>query len=180
MSGNSITDPSIQCTKQQLTNLSSPSSLTTLQTITPTRPTPTHPHRTFTTTPTLLKKGAKAAREEKRASQPSSLSGSSNEDPSDFSSLEAEISTAIERLKDDLSKLRAGGRFNPEVLEALRVQVDKSSAQKVRLGDLAQVVPRGRQVQVIVGEKEVSFSCFLCHSMNVEWKQREEWEGRQG
>lgn len=113
------------------------------------------PSRTFTTTAPLHKKGAKQAREEKRASQPSS--GPASEDPSDFSTLEAEISSAIEKLKDDLSKLRAGGRFNPEVLEGLKVQVEKGSAKKVKLSDVAQVVPKGRVVQVIVGEREVSF-----------------------
>ncbi|KAM0722314.1 hypothetical protein Q7P37_001755 [Cladosporium fusiforme] len=112
------------------------------------------PHRTFTSTRTLLKKGAKAAREEKRAAQPASSPNGASEDPSDFTALEADIAAAIERLKDDLSKLRAGGRFNPEVLESLRVQPDKTSAKKVKLSDVAQVVPKGRQVQVIVGEKE--------------------------
>lgn len=58
-------------------------------------------------------------------------------------------------MRDDLSKLRAGGRFNPELLENLRVQPDKSSASKVRLSDVAQVVPKGRTVQVLVGEKDV-------------------------
>lgn len=74
--------------------------------------------------------------------------------------LEADIGKAIERLKNDLSKLRAGGRFNPEVLEALRVKVGKES---VRLGDVAQVVPKGRQVQVLVGEEEVSGLCYCYH-----------------
>ena len=69
--------------------------------------------------------------------------------------MEGEIAQAIERLKSDLSKLRAGGRFNPEVVENLRVQPDKSSNQTVRLSDLAQVIPKGRQVQIIVGEKDV-------------------------
>jgi hypothetical protein len=63
-------------------------------------------------------------------------------------------------LKDDLSKLRAGGRFNPELLENLRVQPDKNSQSKVRLSDVAQVVPKGRTVQVLVGEKDVSFALY--------------------
>lgn len=58
-------------------------------------------------------------------------------------------------MKNDLSKLRAGGRFNPEVVENLRVQPDKTSAQTTRLSDLAQVIPKGRQVQIVVGEKDV-------------------------
>ncbi|KAK5172156.1 uncharacterized protein LTR77_003794 [Saxophila tyrrhenica] len=100
----------------------------------------------------LLKKGGKTAREEKQAASPSK-SGPSD-DPYDFSTLDADIATAVERLKNDLSKLRAGGRFNPEVLENLRVQPDKRSNQTVKLNDLAQVVPKGRTVQILVGEQE--------------------------
>jgi len=100
----------------------------------------------------VLKKGGKAARDEKQQQE---SSGASSEDPYDFSTLEADIATAIERLKNDLSKLRAGGRFNPEVLENLRVQMDKGGSKSERLSDVAQVVPKGRVVQVLVGEKDV-------------------------
>ena len=126
--------------------------------------TTTHPHRqqcafsarrSFTTTPSLLKKGGKAARDESKAQAASQKDAAPAEDPADFSALEADIAAAVARLKDDLSKLRAGGRFNPELLENLRVQPDKSSASKVRLSDVAQVVPKGRTVQVLVGEKDV-------------------------
>lgn len=42
------------------------------------------------------------------------------------------------------------------MLEQLRVVVDKSNkGARVKLGDVAQVVPKGRTVQVVVGEKEV-------------------------
>lgn len=90
------------------------------------------------------------------------------EDPSDFSALEADIAAAVERLKDDLSKLRAGGRFNPEVLENLRVAPDKTAAtKKVKLSDLAQVVPKGRTVQVMVGEKDVSCNALPLEGMRA-------------
>ena len=111
--------------------------------------------RPFTTTPTLLKKGGKAARDESKSQAAASKDAAPADDPADFSALEADIAAAVARLKDDLSKLRAGGRFNPELLENLRVQPDKSSASKVRLSDVAQVVPKGRTVQVLVGEKDV-------------------------
>lgn len=75
-----------------------------------------------------------------------------------MTTLEADIATALERLKNDLSKLRAGGRFNPEVLENLRVQPDKKSTQTVKLNDLAQVIPKGRTVQILVGELDVRLS----------------------
>lgn len=76
--------------------------------------------------------------------------------PYDFAVLETEIANAHERLKTDLSKLRAGGRFNPEVLENLRVQPQKHDKQTLKLSDLAQVIPKGRTVQVLVGELDVS------------------------
>lgn len=110
--------------------------------------------RSFTNTARALKKGGKAAREEKQQSGRKESDGAS-EDPYDFSNLEADIASALERLKNDLSKLRAGGRFNPEVLENLRVQVEKGSSKTVKLSDVAQIVPKGRTVQVIVGEKDV-------------------------
>ncbi|KAK3666163.1 hypothetical protein LTR22_002827 [Elasticomyces elasticus] len=116
----------------------------------PPRTTSTAPiTRHFTTSPQLQKKGAKAARE---AAAPSSSTPS--DDPSDFSALEADIASSIERLKTDLSKLRAGGRFNPETLENLRVAPQKSSTATVKLSDVAQVIPKGRTVQIMVGEKD--------------------------
>ncbi|KAF2764159.1 ribosome recycling factor [Teratosphaeria nubilosa] len=108
----------------------------------------------FSTSPCLhAKKGAKQAREEKQ-SPASGNRSTASDDPFDFSALEADIASAIEHLKTDLSKLRAGGRFNSEVLENLRVQPEKGSNQTVKLNDLAQVVPKGRTVQILVGEKE--------------------------
>ncbi len=54
--------------------------------------------------------------------------------------------------------MRTGGRFNPELLENVRVHLVKDSKGSERLGDLAQVLPKGgRSVMVLVGEKEVSF-----------------------
>jgi ribosome recycling factor len=80
-------------------------------------------------------------------------------DPFDFSTLEAGIATALDRLKYELSKLGTGGRFNPAVLESLRVNLEKDGKVTERLGDLAQVLPKGgRSVMLLVGEKEVS-SC---------------------
>ncbi|KAG9966851.1 ribosome recycling factor, partial [Aureobasidium melanogenum] len=112
--------------------------------------------RTFSNTPATFKKGGKAAREASRAESSSSSSSSAatagSEDPFDFSALESDISDAVEKLKSDLSQLKQGGRFNPQVLESLRVQLKQGGP--VKLGDLAQVVPKGRVVQVVVGEQE--------------------------
>jgi len=77
----------------------------------------------------------------------------------DFSPLETKILEAIERLTHDLSKLRAGGRFNPENLETLKVSLGKAgSKENVKLGDLAQVIPRGRNISVVVGDVDVWFA----------------------
>ncbi|KAJ5915348.1 hypothetical protein N7466_011281 [Penicillium verhagenii] len=77
------------------------------------------------------------------------------EDPSDLSQLQVGISTAVARLKDDLSKLRAGGRFNTASLEGLKVQLSKDSHEFVKLRDLAQVVPKGgRMVTILIAEEE--------------------------
>ncbi|KAI5239557.1 ribosome recycling factor [Aureobasidium subglaciale] len=114
--------------------------------------------RSFSNTPFTLKKGSKAAREASRSDSSSSSSSSAAtgavgaEDPFDFSILESDINDAVEKLKADLSQLRQGGRFNPQVLESLRVQLKQGGP--VKLGDLAQVVPKGRIVQVVVGEQE--------------------------
>ncbi|KAI6952317.1 hypothetical protein KC355_g13999 [Hortaea werneckii] len=108
----------------------------------------------FSVSACLYKKGGKAAREEKQAAAKDSGKDAGGDDPFDFSTLEADIAAITERLKNDLSKLRAGGRFNPEVLEALRVQPDKSSKETVKLNDVAQVIPKGRSIQILVGEKD--------------------------
>lgn len=121
----------------------------------------------------MLKKGGKPSRVEPRSdeasSSPSNASAAGSDDPFDFSELESGISKAHDKLKDELSKLRAGGRFNPELLENLRVQLvnkDKESGKEsVRLGDVAQVVPRGRVLGVMVGEKDVSPPFEQCMSM---------------
>ncbi|PPJ54555.1 hypothetical protein CBER1_06643 [Cercospora berteroae] len=109
--------------------------------------------KSFSSSASLCKKGGKAAREEKKA-ETKGKGDAAAEDPYDFTDLEKDISNALEKLKTDLSKLRAGGRFNPEVVENLRVQPDKQSNQTVKLNDVAQVIPKGRTVQILVGEKD--------------------------
>ncbi|KAL9121012.1 MAG: hypothetical protein Q9187_002426, partial [Circinaria calcarea] len=105
------------------------------------------PRQSFATSTHLLKKGGK--QENKRNADIAAV------DPFDFTELEAGIQRALDQLKEDLSKLRAGGRFNPDFLEALRVHLVKGSKETVRLGDLAQAVPRGgRTIVVLVGEAE--------------------------
>lgn len=115
-----------------------------------------HHNRKLSASPGLHKKGGKAARDEKQAASKSKDSNDAlSDDPFEFSTLEGDIANTIERLKNDLSKLRAGGRFNPEVVENLRVQADKDGKHTAKLNDLAQVIPKGRTVQILVGEQDV-------------------------
>lgn len=75
-------------------------------------------------------------------------------DPLDFSYFEAAIERILESLKVELAKLRHTGR-SPEVIEALRVKLVKGSKDTVALGEIAQVIPRGRVLLIAVGEKDV-------------------------
>lgn len=135
--------------------------LTTSQPRPTLRPALTH---SFTTSSALSKKGSAKGGKKGRNSEdedpaPSSKGGAAAgaEDPFDFSDLSEGISKAVSKLKDDLSKLRAGGRFNSEALEALRVHLVKGAKESVRLGDVAQVIPKGgRSVSLLVGEEDVS------------------------
>ncbi|KAJ5147709.1 uncharacterized protein N7443_000703 [Penicillium atrosanguineum] len=109
--------------------------------------------RSFGNSPALYKKKDKA----KNAPTPDPVfnSGEASEDLFDQSQLQNGIAAAISRLKDDLSKLRAGGRFNTASLEGLKVQLGKDAQDSVKLGDLAQVVPKGgRMVTILAAEEE--------------------------
>ncbi|PQE29962.1 Ribosome recycling factor protein [Rutstroemia sp. NJR-2017a WRK4] len=112
-------------------------------------------HRAFSVTPLLQKKKDKAVKSSSSSSSPSEAASAEDSDPFDFTALQQGIDKSLEKLKNDLSKLRTGGRFNPEVLEALRVKLSKDSKESFRLGDLAQVLPKGgRSVQLLVGEQD--------------------------
>lgn len=113
--------------------------------------------RSLTSTPHLYKKKDKSKPTASAAPEPNS-SKSLTDDPYDLSRVESGIATAVSRLKDDLSKLRAGGRFNNEAIENLLVQPKKETKETVKLGELAQVVPKGgRMTTVLAFEEEVSF-----------------------
>ncbi|KAH8592103.1 ribosome recycling factor-domain-containing protein [Bisporella sp. PMI_857] len=112
--------------------------------------------RPFSASPFHLKKQGKEKSQQKasKASEPPEAETGAD-DPFDFSTLEAGIEKVLEKLKNDLSKLRTGGRFNPELLENVRVQLVKDVKGTERLGDLAQVLPKGgRTVMVLVGERD--------------------------
>lgn len=120
--------------------------------------------RVFSNSPPLCKKKDKAKKGTVAEPETTkSLNGGGiPEDPFDLSQLQDDIAATVSRLKDDLSKLRAGGRLSTETIEGLWVQLSKGSKDSVRLGELAQVVPKGgRMVTVFVAEEDVSFPSFL-------------------
>ena len=122
-------------------------------------------NRSFGSSHVLYKKKEKAKKQPDAAPASNSSPGTSSEDPYDLSKLQDGISTALSQLKDDLAKTRVGGRFNTESIESLRVRPHKGSKESVKLGDLAQVVPKGgRMVTVLASEEDVSIrtlhTCF--------------------
>ncbi|KAL8803384.1 MAG: hypothetical protein Q9182_003182 [Xanthomendoza sp. 2 TL-2023] len=88
-----------------------------------------------------------------------------NIDPLDFSTLESEITKIVEKLQEDVRGIRAGG-IDIEAVENARVTLKNMSTDaakkkmetkevvKVKLRDLCQVVPRGRMLVLMVGDKE--------------------------
>jgi ribosome recycling factor len=87
----------------------------------------------------------------------------------DVSGLESQILKAMERLTHDLSQLRGGGKLNPEVVESLKVQLGTAGHGKesVKLGDIAQVIPRGRTLNVVCGEEAVRSPAAQSHCISL-------------
>ncbi|KAJ5753851.1 uncharacterized protein N7511_008004 [Penicillium nucicola] len=111
--------------------------------------------RNFANSAALYKKKDKVKQNSAPEPKETPSPASSAQDPFDLSQLHSGISTTVARLKDDLSKLRAGGRFNTAILENLKVQLSKESKESVKLGDLAQVVPKGgRMVTLLAAEED--------------------------
>lgn len=75
-------------------------------------------------------------------------------DPLDFSPLQAAITHAIDQLKGRITEARKGPR-DVAAIEGLQVSLVKDSKETIKLGELAQVVSRGRMVAVMVGHSEV-------------------------
>jgi hypothetical protein len=126
----------------------------------------------FSTTSSYLKKGASKARRTTPTSSTDHIPDNKAQrnrdrdiDPFDFSELEANIKHQIDRLRVDLQKLRSGGRLSPETIEGFQVEIKHGLAgeggqgkkvERLRLGDLATVVPRGgRLIAVMLNEEAV-------------------------
>ena len=147
--------------------------------------------RPLSTSPRLRKKGG-GKQDQKRTVELNSAKTASNDDARDFSAFKTEIEKATAFLRAELAKLKAGG-LDLEAIEALRVTLGpgkgdagmgpaggkgrgggesgRAKGQVVRLGDVSQVVPRGRVVVVMVGEKDVSspFSFYQLHGLRPQF-----------
>ncbi|RMZ74649.1 ribosome recycling factor [Pyrenophora seminiperda CCB06] len=120
---------------------------------------PSYITRYFSITAQLQKKAGKANKAHARTDSTPPVDKVGEPTPTDeaydVSGLEAQILKALEKLTHELGQLRSGGRLNPDIVESLKVQLGTASHGKesVRLGDIAQVVPRGRVLNVICGEE---------------------------
>ncbi|KAI5298631.1 hypothetical protein KEM55_003156 [Ascosphaera atra] len=115
--------------------------------------------RSFTSSPVAYKKKDKGGSSGGSGSSSKAAPAGGAEEDLGFDALQKSIDDAVARLKDDVSKLRtgSGGRFNPQLIESLRVSVDKKSKETARLGDIAQVIPKGgRALTILLGDEEHS------------------------
>ena len=110
----------------------------------------------FSTTSLYCKSGGKQHNKSNVDKAVQKTAGS--DDPFDFSDYEDAISKAHGHLKSEVSKIKAGGR-DVEGIEGIRVNLGKGNQKGkgnvVRVGDLASVVARGRNVVIMVAEKDV-------------------------
>ncbi|KAF2830647.1 ribosome recycling factor [Ophiobolus disseminans] len=115
--------------------------------------------RNFSVSSQFGKKAGKANKAHARSDSSPPVSNPEGSTPTDeaydVSGLESQILKAMEKLTHDLSQLRGGGKLNPEIVESLKVQLGTAGQGKesIKLGDIAQVVPRGRMLNVICGEE---------------------------
>ncbi|KAL9051350.1 MAG: hypothetical protein Q9206_004739, partial [Seirophora lacunosa] len=128
-------------------------------------------HPFITTPPHLSRQGGKKASKNTVSVNADKTSSLDYANPSDFSALEANIETIVAGLRDNVKRIKPGG-VDVEAVGDVRVTLKKpggsssssssSSSDKggkgardvVKVGELAQVVPRGRVLVLLVGEKE--------------------------
>ncbi|KAI3324790.1 ribosome recycling factor [Xylariaceae sp. AK1471] len=79
----------------------------------------------------------------------------SPEEPLNFADVKSRLRKHAEHFRASFKKLHTSGRFDPDVIGALRVTVDKKEGIVYPLRELAQVVPRGgRAVSLLVHDDE--------------------------
>ncbi|KAH0609060.1 uncharacterized protein H6S33_001288 [Morchella sextelata] len=112
------------------------------------------PQRPFHTTSLTLKKASKPAKGDHHhipSNEVPPPAGAFDFD-AHFTDLESDLARVLEKLKDELSKLRTS-RVDPALYENIQVVVDREGA-KVSLRDIAHVVAKGRSVVVGVYEED--------------------------
>ena len=123
---------------------------------------PFRPSRAFSTTLRTHKKASRGGKQESKRSPEHHAQKASGSDPLDFADYNTAIARAHQGLKDELAKIKAGGK-NTEGIENVRVKLDKNSKEVVKLGEVASVILRGRNIAVLVGEKDVSIFPNCCN-----------------
>ncbi|KAL8995116.1 MAG: hypothetical protein Q9169_005099 [Polycauliona sp. 2 TL-2023] len=119
------------------------------------------------------KQGGKGASKNTVAVNASKTAGD-NADPTDFSALQDQIAKIIDKLREEIRYIKAGG-VNVEAVEDARVTLKIAGGEKpgvpqgrvrgavgrpgapkevVKVRDVCQVVPKGRTLILMVGEKE--------------------------
>ena len=115
---------------------------------------------TFTTTSYREKKSG--GKQDSKSPPPNLPVSKAEADPHDLSEYKEAIAKSHEQLKAGLARVKPGGIVRDlEALEGVRVQLEKDENKSgkgsgVKLGDLAQVLRRGKNVVLLVGEKDVS------------------------
>lgn len=112
--------------------------------------------RSFSTTQSRFKSNRGGKQDSKRTVELNEEKTEQIEDPLDLTKYENEIKEIQQQSREDLSKIRPGG-VSAEQIEETRVHLGKGAGRReaVTVGDLSQVVARGREVVILVGEKEV-------------------------
>ncbi|KAL9611022.1 MAG: hypothetical protein Q9167_004303 [Letrouitia subvulpina] len=115
--------------------------------------------RSFSTTQPSFKSNRGGKKDSKRTVELNEEKTEEIEDPLDLTKYENEIKEIQQQSREDLSKIRPGG-VSVEQVEETRVHLGKGTGRKdaVNVGDLSQVIARGREVVILVGEKEHTHS----------------------
>ncbi|KAK7914660.1 ribosome recycling factor [Apiospora marii] len=131
-------------------------------------------YRSLHTTPTWLKKKGREEKEQARA-RPAADSGKSSggggstssgasssqhltptpEEALDFADVESRLAKLSSHANESLKKIKGGGRFNPDLIGAVKVQPDrKESSVSYPIRELASVIPKGgRTISLLVHEE---------------------------
>ncbi|KAI9805403.1 MAG: hypothetical protein M1825_000654 [Sarcosagium campestre] len=94
------------------------------------------------------------------SASPSTTSGTANDDSLfDLGRVSASLATTQEKLEAKLATINPSGRVTSEILETIRVPLPSNNNNSRKgnltpLRELAQVVSRGRNVLIVVGDKE--------------------------